>query len=315
VHTYDWKRGDDYSEYLDLAEKYGMKLLNNPASPIEKRVLEERVRPNMLAWYLADDASKRTTPEKLRQKSLTVKMYDNAHLTAQADSLGNAYKTRYADFIGSTDVFLPEIYTVCSSRQIGHEVLFVDYQVKAVFRELREAGSPVKGVWPILQQFKGWGGWARFPTLKELRAMAYIAIVAGGHGLTWYTYASARPSPNNIGAAENAQSWKDLVCVTRELASIQDDIASRTSKKQLKATIMNGPKHDVFGNSSIHTILKDGIDGNLMIAVNTAPKAVTVQFAVSGAECKEMFQNRLINCKNGFIDNFEANEVHVYRIR
>jgi hypothetical protein len=78
---------------------------------------------------------------------------------------------------------------------------------------------------------------------------------------------------------------------------------------------MNGPKHDVFGNSSIHTILKDGIDGNLMIAVNTAPKAVTVQFAVSGAECKEMFQNRLINCKNGFIDNFEANEVHVYRIR
>jgi hypothetical protein len=145
--------------------------------------------------------------------------------------------------------------------------------------------------------------------------MAYIAIVAGGHGLTWYTYASARSSPNNIGAAENAQSWKDLVCVTRELASIQDDLASRTSKKQLKATIMNGPNHDVFGNSSIHTILKDGIDGNLMIAVNTAPKAVTVQFAVSGAECKEMFQNRLINCKNGFIDNFEANEVHVYRIR
>ena len=315
VHTYDWKRGEDYTEYLDLAEKYAMKLLNNPASPIEKRVLEERIRPNMLAWYLADDASKRTTPEKLRQKSLTVKMYDNAHLTAQADSLGNAYKTRYADFIGSTDVFLPEIYTVCSSRQIGHEVLFVDYQVKAVFRELREAGNPVKGVWPILQQFKGWGGWARFPTLKELRAMAYISIVAGGHGLTWYTYASARPSPNNFGAAEDPQSWADLASVTRELASIQDDLASRTSKGLLKATVVNGPKHDVFGNGSIHAILKEGVDGRLLIAVNTAPESVKAQFSFSGGECQEVFQKRSIKCMNGFIDDFDANEVHVYRIR
>ena len=211
VHTYNWKRGEDYTEYLDLAEKYGMKLLNNPTkSMLAKNVGAERMRPNMLAWYLADDASKRTTPEKLRQFSLEVKSLDNAHLTAQADSLGSDYKTRYADFIGSTDVFLPELYTACGAHQIGHEVLFVDYQVKALFRELSEAGNPVKGIWPLLQQFKGWGGWKRFPTRAELKAMAYIAITAGAHGLVWYTYAAAQSAADNPGAADVPERWADL---------------------------------------------------------------------------------------------------------
>ena len=316
VHTYDWKRGAEYTEYLDLAEKYGMKLLNNPSSPIEKRVLEERIRPNMLAWYLADDASKRTTPEKLREKSLTVKRYDNAHLTAQADSLGNAYKTRYADFIGSTDVFLPEIYTACGDHEIGHEVLFVDYQVKAVFRELAESGNQVKGVWPILQQFKGWKGWKRYPTQREIRAMSYVSIIDGAHGLTWYTYASARPAPGNFGAADDPKAWADLASVTRELSAIQDDLASRKAKRQPKATVASGPKHDIFGNASIHSILKEGANGPLLIAVNTAPEKLTAHFAVSDASRAEvLFEDRVIEAGDGFSDNFEPNAVHVYRLK
>lgn len=317
VHTYDWKRGEDYTEYLDLAEKYGMKLLNNPTGTmLSKNVGAERMRPNMLAWYLADDASKRTTPEKLRQFSLDVKSLDNAHLTAQADSLGSDYKTRYADFIGSTDVFLPELYTACADHQVGHEVLFVDYQVKALFRELSEAGSPVKGIWPLLQQFKGWGGWKRFPTRSELKAMAYIAITAGAHGLTWYTYAAVKSGTDNPGAADVPERWADLASVTRELAAIQDDLASRTAGCQPETTILDGPKQDKFGNGSIHAILKEGVNGRLLIAVNAAPETVTARFAVEGASRAEvLFENRAIDVKDGFIDTFESNGVHVYKLK
>ena len=317
VHTYDWKRGEDYTEYLDLAEKYGMKLLNNPTkSMLSKNVGTERVRPNMLAWYLADDASKRTTPEKLRQFSLYVKRLDNAHLTAQADSLGSDYKTRYADFIGSTDVFLPELYTACGAHQTGHEVLFVDYQVKAIFRELFEAGSPVKGIWPLLQQFKGWGGWKRFPTRCELKAMAYIAITAGAHGLVWYTYAAAQSATDNPGAADIPERWADLASVTRELAAIQDDLASRTAKCQPAVEILNGPKQDIFGYGAIHLVQKEGVHGRLLVAVNAAPEAVTARFAVeSASRVKVLFENRAIDIRDGFTDNFESNGVHVYRLK
>ena len=66
---------------------------------------------------------------------------------------------------------------------------------------------------------------------------------------------------------------------------------------------------------SIHAILKEGVDGRLLIAVNTAPESVKAQFPFSESECQEVFQKRSIKCMNGFIDDFDANEVHVYRIR
>ena len=318
VHTYNWKRGRDYTEYLDLAEKYDMKLLNNPTITwLAENVGRERMRPNMLAWYLADDASKRTTPKKLRQWSLNAKSNDNAHLTAQADSLGSRYKTRYADFIGSTDVFLPEIYTACADRQIGHEVLYVDYQVKAVFRELSEAGNPVKGVWPLLQQFKGCKGWKRFPTRSELKAMAYIAITGGGHGLAWYTYTLKKPETDNLGAADDPGRWEDLAGVTRELSSIQDDLASRTTRQQPKVTIVNGPARDGFGYGAIRFLLKEGSGkGPLLVAVNAALEPVTARFEVQGAcHADVLFENRRLDAKGGIVDRFDPNGVHVYRLR
>jgi len=319
VHTYDWKRGADYTEYLDLAEKYGMKVLNNPTSLSCKEVVRnERKRPNVLAWYLADDASKRTTPEKLRRFSLDVKSYDNAHLTAQADSLGSYYKTRYADFIGSTDVFLPELYTACGNHHIGHEVLFVDWQVKAVFRELAEAGNQVKGVWPLLQQFKGWGGWPRFPTRSELKAMTYIAITAGAHGVAWYTYAAVKSGGGkNLGAAEDPDRWADLAGVTRELASIQDDLASRSAKRQPNVSILEGPTHDRFGNGSIHLLLKEGANGGrLLVAVNAAAQPVKARMEIDEAcQADVLFENRRIDSKGGLVDRFDPDGVHVYRLR
>ena len=314
VHTYDWKRGESYSEYQDMAEKYGMRLLNNPVSPLPKTVTSERARPNMLAWYLADDASKRMTPEQLRMRSLTVKRYDNAHLTAQADSLGSDYRTRYADFIGSTDVFLPEIYTACGSRPNGYEVLFVDYQVRAVFRELREAGV-VKGVWPILQQFKGWKGWQRFPTAEEVRAMAYLSISAGAHGLFWYTYAAANGDKDGLGAADDPDRWRDLAAITRELASIQDDLGTRSAAAP-QVKVLEGPEKDSFGNASVHCVLKQGVGGRLLIAVNAAAQKVRAQFAIDTVrKAQVLFEDREVRVASGLVDEFEPNGVHVYRLR
>ena len=104
--------------------------------------------------------------------------------------------------------------------------------------------------------------------------------------------------------------------MTRELSQIQDDLASRTAKCQPATTILEGSKQDIFGNGSIHSILKEGVKGRLLIAVNAAPAPVKARFNVSGAKRAEvLFEKRILDVKNGFADEFESNGVHVYRLK
>lgn len=186
--------------------------------------------------------------------------------------------------------------------------------MRAVFRELREAGV-VKGVWPILQQFKGWKGWGRFPTAEEVRAMAYLSITAGAHGLFWYTYAAANGDKDGLGAADDPARWRDLAAVTRELASIQDDLGTRSAAVP-QVRILAGPERDSFGNASVHCVIKQGVNGRLLIAVNAAAQKVRAQFAVDAVrKAQVLFEDREMRVATGLVDEFAPNGVHVYRLR
>ena len=135
-------------------------------------------------------------------------------------------------------------------------------------------------------------------------------------GVGGQTDARMRPHLTEWRAADDPKAWADLASVTRELSAIQDDLASRKAKQQPKSIVARGPKHDIFGNASIHLILKEGVNGPLLIAVNTAPKKVSAHFAVSGASSAEvLFENRIIAVKDGFSDDFAPNAVHVYRLK
>ena len=92
-----------------------------------------------------------------------------------------------------------------------------------------------------------------------------------------------RPHLTEWRAADDPKAWADLASVTRELSAIQDDLASRKAKQQPKATVASSPKHDIFGNASIHLILKEGVKGPLLIAVNNVEKAWNLQLHFSFA--------------------------------
>ena len=324
AHTYMWKREErDFQEYLDASARHGIWLLNNPAWQ-ELSIPVERNRPNILAWYLADDASRHWTPDALRMRAgLCAALDGHARLSAQADSLGNGTRTRYADFIPSTDIFLPEMYTVCATNVIGNEVLFVGSQTRTIFRELKEAGAPVKGVWALLQHFSGYGGWKRFPTRVEQRAMAYLAIVRGAHGVMWYTYAGSEDASKGVGAAQTPETWEDLACVTRELAAIQDDLAAPNSLRQPTVEIVEGDKADGFGDPSVSVLLKDCAGDRLLIAVNTSLNPVQAKIALPFLrQASEVFEKRTLGVAEtgygtgvfAFADSFAPNGVHVYRL-
>ena len=325
AHTYMWKREDpDFKEFLDASKRHGIWLLLNPARQ-ELNLPAERDRPNVLAWYLADDTSRHWTPDSLRMRSgFCAAMDGGRHLSAQADSLGNGVKSRYFDFIPCTDVFLPEIYTVCVKGTVGNEVLFVGSQMRTIFRELAAAGSPVKSIWALLQHFSGWGGWERFPTRAEQRAMTYLAIVKGAHGVVWYTYIGSGESPKGMGAANSPETWEDLASVTRELASIQDDLAAPNVPEQPKVEIVDGDKADGFGDTSVSMLLKDCPGERLLLAVNTSLKPVKARITVRELrQAFEVFEKRAVDAVEtavgtgqfAFTDEFEPNGVHVYRMK
>lgn len=325
AHTYLWKREDPLMrEYLESSERHGIRLLLNPARQ-ENTIPVDCQRKNILAWYLADDTSRHWTPDELRMRSGLCRALDGGlNLTAQADSLGAGGRTRYFDYISCTDVFLPELYTVCAKEPIGNEVPFVGSQMKAIYRELKEKGA-VKSIWALLQHFSGWGGWERYPTRQEQRAMSYLAIVRGAHGLMWYTYGDTHSEKTpGFGAIHSEESWNDLKAVTRELAALQDDLASPNAPTQPVLEILDGAKTDALGDPSVCALLKDNAGDKLLIVVNTATKPVRARLSATDVRKAEvLFENRAIETVEsgtgthlfGFEDDFGPLGVHVYRLK
>ena len=325
AHTYLWKREDpDFGEFLDASARHGIWLLLNPARQ-ELTMPTERNLPNVLAWYLADDASRHWTPDQLRMRAGYCAALDGGrHLSAQADSLGNGIRSHYDAFIPCTDVFLPELYTVVAAQSVGNEVVSVGAQMRWIFRELAEAGAPTKSVWALLQHFTGWGGWRRYPTRAEQRAMTYLAIVRGAQGVMWYTYVGATEASKGSGAAQTPETWEDLACVTRELASIQSDLAAPNVPKQPTVEIVEGEKTDGFGDPSVSVLMKDNAGDRLLIAVNTALTPVRARITVPELRhAEDIFEKRGVDTVEtgygtglfAFTDGFAPNGVHVYRLK
>ena len=145
--------------------------------------------------------------------------------------------------------------------------------------------------------------------------MAYLSIAAGAHGLFWYTYAAANGDRDGLGAADDPDRWRDLAAVARELASLQDDLGTRSAVAP-QVRILEGPEKDSFGNASVHCVLKQGVGGRLLIAVNAAAQKVRAQFAVDAVrKAQVLFEDREVRVAEGLVDEFVTNGVHVYRLR
>ena len=81
-------------------------------------VAVEACQPAMLAWYLADDTASHISADELRRVHEAIRDVDPYHVTVQADGVhGQATgKSRYTDFVQSTDAFLPELYPIRSDK-------------------------------------------------------------------------------------------------------------------------------------------------------------------------------------------------------
>ena len=316
--------GTDFSvleEFLALADRMGMKTFIQPsgnsfnADIYTKGFLQaHRRHPSIIAWYLADDTASHAGPGEVADRHRVCHALDPDRLTLQADPILLRGINRYAPFVHATDIFLPEIYPYRDVQPKGDEIAKVVRDMREIHATLAANGSPVKGIWPILQFFSGWSGWTYFPNERELRAQCFAALAQRAHGLLLYVYGS-RNEQKNHGAVSTPVRWASTRRVIREVAAIQSDLLLCDAAEQPLATVLEGPAADALGQPSISLLLKAG-ESPLLIAVNSANAHVKVRFGVKGfSRAEELFENRALTVgADGFADDFAPIGVHAYRM-
>ena len=326
IHTYGSRRDSNFKELVAAAEKYGMKMFvasRHGANSLNeedylKDVANEYRSPAAFAWYLADDTSGYVRPEKLRKLHSVIRELDPYHITVQADGVGTPENSHYRDYVHSTDGYLPEIYPVRKNLPNEKSVPKVIQDMKVIQADIAAAGRPVKTIWPIIQYFDGWGSWDRFPTFAQLRAMSYLAIIHGGHGITWYTYGGFN---NNHGITHTPEIWNNMKTVATELNALSEVFLTPSNGKSIVPQIKGRVKTDALGFDAISVLYKELGKRSFLICANSSEATLTVRFNTSEAGispdvAKVWFEERTIKLDRGlFEDTFGPNAVHVYELK
>lgn len=319
AHTYHSTRGPDFAEFYAAAQRHGIKLFvasgggancKNVESVLADVVREES-QPALLAWYLADDTASHIGNDQLRVITEAIHDVDPAHITVQADGVGSPPSSRYANYVNSTDAFLPEIYPIRDAGDKGVPQVIAD--MKTIAADLERSGARRKTIWPIIQDFEGWG-WPRFPTRAELWAMSYLAVIHGAHGITWYTYGGAG---KNHGVTHTPEIWRDICELAGELSQLQAVLVERTPPQPPPPRILSGPEKDALGYPSISVLLKKHAEQKYLFAANSFGAEVVARFSTVGKTTIRLpFEKRQLRSDDGgFSDTFGPYAVHVYQWR
>ena len=336
-YNMSWK---DAQEFLNAAVKHNIYIQFNPTNNNNENKVEDLVAGilrqkhigQVLLWKVGDDTASWITPEQHRAKFEAIKAVDPWRLTQQGDAMGlwggngdNNPSSRYTDYVFGSDIFSPELYPVgnCipgteTPELTAKMVPEVIRDMKYIKRDWARNGVKQRTIWPAVQYFhyaKTSKTWNRMPTRDELRAMSYLSVIHGSHGVYWYRYAGYRDTENATRGYSDEQ-WTILTGVIREFKELYDMYCEMPVEQTQTATILSGPATDGLGYDSVNTLLKEHSGKKYLIVCNSAMKDLKVKFAVPGiTSAKEYFEKRLLTVNgNTFDDSFGPYGVHVYEM-
>lgn len=280
---------DDLDWFLSAADRFGLKAVVEPAarnvcSPrdVLQTAYALRSHKSLLSWYLGDDSATHQSAFHLRQVDAYVKAVDNGHISSHSDSVvwGDKTLSRTTRFVGGTDVFIPQLYPAMKAVPTERDVPEISRDLSIYKKELAAAGNPLTSIWPVLQAFKGYGSWPRYPTLAEQRVSAWLAIVRGARGLMWYLYHAS--GEGNVGLTDDPELWRTVTDVVAEVDRYKDDLVTRDADVQPVVEVVEGAKIDGLGFPAVVALLKEGVGSSLLIVVNSSSRAVKVRLSVDG---------------------------------
>jgi len=313
-------------EFLDCAARHGLKAWTAERLPTQLMVDELRHHPAVLAWYVGDDTSMHLLPHEVHDRVDGIRAVDKSRITAQADVMnsGDAISS-YRPYAKATDVFMPEVYPVRDEQPCPSPtcVPLAIRDMKRFKADVADAGiSEPRAIWPIIQYFKGWRAWKRYPTRDELFAMSFATIAHGAHGITFYTYGGeVIPEKNryNLGITSSPEVWNDVTNLALRIRSLIPALVERTPPQPSPPRIVSGPAQDELGYPSISLLLKRQGGDAYVIAVNGTIQEVVAEFdlGVGASEALALWEDgRHVPISAGrLVDKFAPLAVHVYKIR
>jgi hypothetical protein len=172
---------------------------------------------------------------------------------------------------------------------------------------------------PILQAFKGWTKWKRFPKREELIATTFAAIIHGAHGMVYYTYGGnyrAKFDQFNYGITSTEERWNTMSEICNWMKELKPLLTARKGR-QPSVDIFDGPEKDIYGNPSVTCLLKRAGGKTCLMAVNATDKPVRALFRIEevGPRATVMRENREVRCIDGLlVDDFPPFGTHVYML-
>ena len=323
IHSYGTSAFDP--DFRKAIAKYGMKHFIT-SSPWHKSFEDiDRHDPTVLAWYLADDTSRNTSPEELYDRVEAVRAFDPNRLTSHAEHVGGSEISVTRPYVDKIDGLLAEIYPIREDTpQVASNcVARVISDMKRHHADVRESGSAPRFIWPIIQYFQGWGSWKRFPTRQELRAMSYAALVHGAQGITWYKYHTNfedEGKNRNFGVISSQERWRNMTNLVYEVKTLAPVFVDGEDIAKASCRIVAGAKKDPAGHDAVSFMARRHGGKIYVIAVSSVRSRVKAHFSgicPEGAKVEVWREDRFCRTDkdDGWTDDFSPFAVHVYIIK
>jgi hypothetical protein len=219
---------DRFGELLDEAHLLGIHVIVGSSSYTENSYIAETVekykdKPAVLAWSLFDDADDgRVTPRQLAGRSALVKAIDPHHFTLS--TLTGYYRDRReakASWIAASDASAIQIYPV--DPPVDYEIRFEDddarpgnspTQPHELARDYVAAAEGTGKAMLVSGQMFDWSDdkavGSSYPSVAELRNMAYGQLMAGAAGIVNFTFSEGL-------ARRKPRLWNEYVAIKNDV--------------------------------------------------------------------------------------------------
>lgn len=227
----------------DGEESFQAKLAAGELPEAEQRItgfIERwQEHPAIGAWYLYDEPSLAgRTPEEMKYLYELADDIDPYHPKVVCQVYWSDPR-----FVPWLDVLMPDRYPV---RGEGSQPL---RSVASAVHSARATVRDEKPVWAVLQWYRYEGG--RFPTPREMRCMAFLAVAAGAKGILWYSFYH--------GYKNDTAHWPDVAAIGGELRSIEDVVLAPAPDAAIRVQPADAP---------LELLVKQSTDGIHLLAVN-----------------------------------------------
>lgn len=287
--------------------------------------------PALLFWEIEDEpawkwneATARVSHERMKEAYDIIKAVDANHAIITNHAPVNLIST-IKMYNNSSNLVLVDVYPVIPHGIKPGYALFPNglqgdllnpyiSQVGEYIDKMKKVVDNSKPVFAVLQGFS-WemlkpekerdSSMVLYPTYEQSRFMAYDAIVHGANGIViWGMNYTPQPS----------RFMNDLNIVTRELAEMQEVLASRTNANSIELEY-HEMGHSV--DSGVEFITKELNGETYLLTINSDNNPVKVSFSGLGKykSIEVLKENRSVKISLGkFTEDYKPFDVHIYKL-